>query len=268
MKRQIITIDQEKCNGCGQCVSGCHEGALQLINGKAHLIDDLFCDGLGACIKDCPVGAITIEEREAEAYNEKIVVERIIKGGEDVIKAHLKHLYEHMQTEYLNQAIEELKSRNIAIPDYLSVEIPCNCHEHGMKKSNLKAVVTSESVSSQLQNWPVQLQLINPSSGWLKGADLLIAADCTAYAFPGIHNRFIKNKQTIILCPKLDHVAEQYIQKLALIFKEMEIKSITILRMEVPCCGGVEIIVQKALELAQKNIFVKVYTITTNGELI
>jgi len=267
MKRQIITIDQEKCNGCGICVTSCHEGALQMINGKAHLIDDLFCDGLGACIKECPQNAITIEEREAEAYNEKIVMDRIIQGGPDVIKAHLKHLYEHMQTEYINQALEVLKERNIEVPDYKGVNIPCNCHTKE-KAPKAHVSVHTESTSSELQNWPIQLQLINPSAPWLKNADLLIAADCTAFSFPASHSKFLKNKKTIILCPKLDHVAEMYIEKLALIFKEMDINSITILRMEVPCCGGVEVIVQRALQMAQKNIFVKVYTVSTDGELI
>lgn len=268
MKRQIITIDQEKCNGCGQCVSGCPEGALQMINGKAHLVNDLFCDGLGACISECPVGAITIEERDAEAYNERLVMDRIIQGGEPVIKAHLKHLYEHMQHDFLQTAIEVLKEKNLAIPDYMSQEMPCQCHGHGPKEKSQPMSTFDNSRISEIGNWPLQLHLINPYAGWLKNADLLIAADCTAFAHPNINQKFMKDKATIIFCPKLDHAMEQYVEKLALIFREQDIKSITILRMEVPCCGGTEMIVQKALEMAQKNIFVKVYVISTHGEII
>ena len=264
MKRQIITIDQDKCNGCGECVTGCPEGALQMINGKAHLVNDLFCDGLGACIKGCPVDAISIEEREADSYNERMVMDRIIAAGPDVIKAHLKHLYEHIQKEFLDIAIQVLKEKNLEIPDYMSPIMPCNCNgNHEEKKGS--GVQHNDSF---IANWPVQLQLINPYAGNFKNSDLLIAADCTAFAHPDINKRFMKDKQTIIFCPKLDHVAEQYIEKLAMIFKDQEIKSITILRMEVPCCGGVELIVQKALEKAQKYIFVKVYTISVKGEII
>lgn len=263
MKRQIITIDQEKCNGCGQCVSGCPEGALQMINGKAHLVNDLFCDGLGACIKECPVDAISIEEREAEEYNERMVMDRIIEAGPDVIKAHLKHLYEHVQKDFLEIAIQVLKEKNLEIPDYMSPVMPCNCSGGHSHKND-----APENHDSYISNWPIQLQLINPYAGNFKNADLLIAADCTAFAHPDINKRFMKGKQVIILCPKLDHVADQYIEKLALIFKDQDIKSLSILRMEVPCCGGVEFIVQKALEKAQKYIMVKVYTISVKGELI
>ena len=273
MIRDIITIDKEKCNGCGLCVTGCHEGALQIINGKAELVNDLFCDGLGACIGECPQGAITIEKREAVPYDESIVMEKIIEGGHGVIKAHLKHLYEHGQEEFVKQGVEILKTKNIEVPDYISSDIPCTCHQgEDQITKKIKMQCPSENVtistSSELVNWPIQLHLVNPHASWLDNADLLIAADCTAFSYANFHNKFMKGKPTIIFCPKLDKSAEPYIEKLSMIFKEKNIKSITILRMEVPCCGGTEIIVQRALELAQKFIFVKVFTISVNGELV
>lgn len=269
MERDIISIDKEKCNGCGVCINGCHEGALQLINGKAELVNDLFCDGLGACIKDCPVGAITIERREAVPYDEKVTMERIIEGGADVIKAHLKHLYEHGQKEFVQQGIEVLKARNIDIPEYISADIPCQCFNEVPKiKAKSESCPGEIKDGSALTNWPVQLHLLNPNAGYLNNADLLIAADCTAFSYANFHSKFMKDKVTIIFCPKLDKSADPYIEKLSTIFKERNIKSISIVRMEVPCCGGTEIIVQRALELAQKFIFVKVYTISINGEIV
>ncbi len=272
MKRDIIRINEEKCTGCGSCITGCPEGALQVIDEKARLISDLFCDGLGACIGDCPEGAIEVEKREAEPYDEYKVMENIVKAGPNVIKAHLQHLYDHGQEDILNQAVNFLKEKNIEIPNYKEEKpLPCVCPGSMMKDlSENKPESSNEPqiLSAELKNWPVQLQLLNPSAPYLKNADLLISADCAPFAYANFHQRFLKDKVLIILCPKLDKTIDQYVDKLAEIFKKQDIKSISIVHMEVPCCSGIEIIVKRALEKAQKNIIIKDYTISINGEII
>lgn len=273
MKRKIININEEKCNGCGHCIPDCPEGALQLIDGKARLISDLFCDGLGACTKACPVGAMTIEEREAEPYDEYKVMPNIVKGGTNVIKAHLVHLKDHGEEKLFAQALDYLKQNNIEAPQLEIKPIPCGCP--GMMQKELKPASQNTevnqkpmSIQSELGNWPIQLKLLNPNAPYLKNSDLLIAADCTAFAYANFHQKFIKGKVLIMLCPKLDSGLDDYVEKLALILERQEIKSITLVHMEVPCCGGVEMIVNEALKKAQKNILVKDYTISLNGELI
>lgn len=272
MKRDVIKIDEEKCTGCASCITGCPEGALQVIDGKARLISDLFCDGLGACIGECPEGAIEIEQREAEPYDEYKVMENIIKAGPNVIKAHLKHLHDHRQKDYLNQAIKFLKDRDIEIPDY-GEETPVSCGCPGsmtqdLSESRLGASNEPQILSAELRNWPVQLQLLNPEAPYLKNADLLISADCAPFAYANFHQRFLKNKVLIILCPKLDKTINQYVDKLTEIFQKQNIKSISIVHMEVPCCSGIEVIVQRALKKAEKNIIIKDYTISISGEII
>lgn len=296
MKRKIISINEEKCTGCGVCIPDCPEGALQLIDGKARLVSDLFCDGLGACIKTCPIGAMTTEEREAEPYDEYKVMENVVKGGLNVIKAHLVHLKEHAQDEFLAQAIDYLKKNNFEIPALQENELqkppakqssasafsapasqdkslPCGCpgtmqkdlrHEKKVDYNPIHPVNTQ----SELNNWPIQLKLMNPNAPYLKNADLLIAADCTAFAYANFHQKFIKNKVLIMLCPKLDSDLNVYVEKLAKIFETQEINSVTILHMEVPCCGGVEMIVKEALLQSGKNIIIKDYTVSLTGELI
>lgn len=268
MKRSIIKVDEDKCTGCGQCIPGCPEGALQIIDGKAILVSDLFCDGLGACIGQCPTGAMTVEEREAEAYDEYKAMDNVVQGGVNVIKAHLKHLYEHAQKEYLAQALEYLNKNNINIPEYKTTTSGCPGQmtksinrSHSETNSNIK-------LQSELTNWPVQLQLMNPNAPYLENADIVIAADCTAFAYANFHQKFLKNKVLIMFCPKLDKTIEDYVNKLEEIFKNKTINSITIVHMEVPCCSGVEIVVKKALEKANKNIIIKDYTISISGELV
>ena len=230
MKRKIIRIDETACNGCGQCSSGCPEGAIQIIEGKARLVSDILCDGLGACIGTCPRGAITIEEREAEEYDEAKVMENISKHGTETVKAHLKHLEE------------------------------CAC-------PGSKAMDVDPS-GTQLRNWPIQLQLINPRAPYFNGAHLVISADCAAFAHPDSQNRFLKDKVLINFCPKLDRSQELYIEKLTDLFKYNDIKSVTLVHMEVPCCYGLVQITEEALKNSGKNILVKDYTVSIKGGII
>lgn len=290
MKRSIISIDEALCNGCGACVKGCHEGALQLIDGKARIISELYCDGLGACIGECPVGAITIEEREALPYDEISVIEQILPKGNATLTAHLKHLHEHHQTVYVNQAIDYLEKKAITLElDFLtptkkqkidvkneSTPLPCGCPgsmarsfaapaSTGFRMATEK--ITQPSVS-QLTQWPVQLHLLNPQSAYFQGADVVLAADCTAYAYGDFHNRFIKNRTLAIACPKLDDGKEIYVTKLVAMMEEAEINTLTVVIMEVPCCGGLFRLVQMAAERSQRKVPVKKVVIGVQGEII
>jgi NAD-dependent dihydropyrimidine dehydrogenase PreA subunit len=279
MKTDIITIDENKCNGCGLCITNCPEGALQIVDGKAILVNEIYCDGLGACIGHCPEGAITIETREREAYDELKVMENIVKKGPETIKEHLQHLYSHNETVYLDQAINFLNTKQITIPDYKD-EQECGCNTMACpgskvidrtKDNNFKIqefVDEKISKKSELRQWPVQLALLNPSASYLQNADLVISADCVPFAFSNFHQKFLKDKVLIIFCPKLDDTLDSYLAKLTTIFKENNIQSITIVRMEVPCCGGVTKLVGSALLESGKNIFVKEYTISVDGEIV
>ena len=277
MKRKIISIDENKCTGCGQCIPDCPEGAIQLIDGKARLISDLFCDGLGACIGTCPEGAISVIEREAAPYNEKTVMENIVRQGAPVIKAHLEHLASHGQTDLYNEAIEYLKERKIDIPGNMHAgHLPLHTPPAACPGSAARSLPRfgsgvlrqpSENSDSELRQWPVQLKLLNPAAPYFDNADLLISADCVPFAYAGFHADLLRNKILIIFCPKLDSDLEGYVTKLAEIFSRHEIKSITVARMEVPCCGGVRSVVDKALERSAKKIPVSEKTITIQGEV-
>ena len=279
MKRKIIQIDENKCNGCGKCIPNCPEGALQIIDGKARLISDLFCDGLGACIGECPLGVITTVEREAEAYDEKTVMEQnIIPKGANTIKAHLKHLKEHKENKLLQIAVDVLKARNIEVPelDEPPVQKPCGgcpgtlAKLLGRKKPAEKAETEAVkgAVASELRQWPLQLHLINPMAAYFDDADLLISADCVPYAFGDFHRHYLKGRIVITFCPKLDNSMDVYVEKLTDLFRRKNIKSVTIVRMEVPCCGGTEMVVRKALEASGKEPDVKVDVISLDGEII
>nr|WP_330395487.1 4Fe-4S binding protein [Clostridioides difficile] len=234
--RKIIKIDEEKCNGCGLCVEACHEEAIGMVNGKAKLLRDDYCDGLGDCLPTCPTNAISFEYREAAEYDEAAV-----KANMEAKKAQKKTL-------------------------------ACGCPGSQSKSIN-REVSNSMSISndiveikgSQLNQWPVQIKLVPTNASYLKNASLLIAADCTAYAYGNFHNKFMKNKVTLIGCPKLDEV--DYAEKLTEILKENDIKNIVVTRMEVPCCGGIVNAVKTALQNSGKMIPWQIVTISVDGEI-
>ncbi|MBN2406479.1 MAG: 4Fe-4S binding protein [Elusimicrobia bacterium] len=280
-RRKIIKIDEEKCTGCGNCIPDCPEGALRLIDGKARLVSDLFCDGLGACLGACPVAAISVEEREAEAYSEKQVMKNIVKAGRNTIEAHLMHLKEHGQKEYLHDAMKYLKENNADFPLEEFVKRVHSSHagggcpgslsmEWGEKKEK-EAGKTREDMrvksGSELRNWPVQLMLINPGAPYLKGADLLITADCVPFTYASYHGDFVKYRVVIIGCPKLDDI-EFYIEKLTGLFETSNPKSVTVLYMEVPCCHGLVSGVRSAIRKSGKNIPFCAVKVGIKGEIV
>lgn len=274
MKRNIIHIDNDLCNGCGKCAESCLEGAIQMIDGKAQLVSELYCDGLGSCISDCPVGAISIEEKDAEQYDEIAVIDRIIDKGEKVIYSHLKHLYKHGQTNYFKQALNYLTSRGISIneEDVKSVEAKkCSCQGgDGMmiNRTNTKGEEIIIVNNSKLNNWPIQLHLINPNSHYFKNTDIVLAADCTAFSYNYFQQHFLQNHLLLIACPKLDSNKESYVQKITDLINISTINTITLVIMEVPCCSGLLQIVNKALINAVRKVPIKKIVISIDGVVI
>lgn len=276
MKRKIITIDESKCDGCGLCAQGCPEGALQIIDGKAKLVAEMFCDGLGACIGGCPRGAITVETRQAEAYDENLTMDNIVKGGPGVIKAHLAHLKAHGDTKHFAQALAYLKEHNL--PEPALEESGCGGHAHGMggcpggamrdnRDKLARAGGKTVSGASELRQWPIQLHLLNPAAPYFENADLLVAADCTAFSFGAFHPELLKGRSLVIFCPKLDNSADDYIEKLTELFRVNNIKSVTVARMTVPCCGGATALVREALSRSGKDITFSEIVISLEGEI-
>lgn len=275
-KRSIISIDENLCNGCGACAQGCNEGALQIIDGKARMVSDLYCDGLGACIGDCPTGAIKIEEREAEPYNEEAVMERISKNGEHTILAHLNHLKTHGEMALLQQGITYIKQHNLKVDiSTLTDEQPalaCGCKssmtrsfEKPNQPNHYACVGTAQS---ELTHWPIQLHLINPASQHFSNADLLLAADCTAFALGSFHSNLLRNHKLAIACPKLDSNKEQYIDKLTALFDNSDINTLTVVIMEVSCCRGLLQLAQVATQKASRKTPIKRVVIGVQGNII
>lgn len=272
-RRKVITIDEKKCNGCGACIPNCPEGAIQIIGGKARLISDLFCDGLGACLGACPQGAIHIEERQAQGYDERKVMENIVTHGPEVIRAHLRHLKEHNQERHLAEAKAYLKERGIAEPPDGSAA-PLSgggCFGSRMIDLRRKAVEPlrreGREAASMLENWPVQLKLVPVDATYFNGADLLVAADCVPFAYASFHEDLLKGKVLVIACPKLDDIG-YYQEKLVGIFSHNNISSVTYAHMEVPCCFGLAGALRSALEEAGKAIPFEEVTISIKGERI
>ena len=275
--RQIIKIDEDKCNGCGLCIPNCPEGALKVIDGKARLISDLFCDGLGACIGHCPEDAITIEEREAEEYDERKVMKNIVQQGNNVIKAHLEHLKEHNESKLLKEAIDFLKEKNLEVPinEKTNPEEEQSHAFSGCPGSKMMDFTETELAAegnksflggiSQLRQWPVQIMLVPPSAPYLKDSDILIAADCVPFAYPDFHEGLLKEKVLLVGCPKLDDT-EDYREKITHILTNNEVKSITYAHMEVPCCFGLIDIIKSAIINSGKDIPFKEVTISIRGK--
>lgn len=272
MIREIIKIYEGLCDGCGVCVPACAEGALQIIDGKARLISDLFCDGLGACITECPKGAITIEKREAEPYNEYVVMETIVKGGANVIKAHLKHLRDHKEFELFAQAIDYLNDHQIPVPSIvennISESAPYACPGSAQKTFPANDEALDGTRPSQLTHWPIQMHLINPAAAHFRNSDLLLAADCCAFSYGDFHKDFLKNKSLAIACPKLDSNKHIYLDKLISLINVSKIKSITVLVMEVPCCSGLVNLVSQARDYTEQEIPINIIVIGINGNQI
>ncbi|HET9572085.1 MAG TPA: 4Fe-4S dicluster domain-containing protein [Bacteroidales bacterium] len=274
MKRTIIKIDENLCNGCGNCVTGCHEGALQLIDGKAVMVSELFCDGLGACIGDCPVNAIVLEEREAEPYSESAVMERISKKGEAVILAHLAHLKDHGEKKLLQEGLDWLKEHHFDFnPSLLHKQetLACGCSSSHEKtwdnRPTFAAAVPVADSPSELRQFPVQLHLLNPQAPYFQGANVLLAADCTAFAVGNFHSKYLKGKKLAIACPKLDSNTDRYLEKLESMIDDAQIDMLTVLIMEVPCCGGLVGIAKTARDKAKRHIPIKVIVVSVQGEV-
>lgn len=270
--RKVISIDEEKCTGCGECIPNCPEGALQVIDGKARLVSDLFCDGLGACVGHCPEGAMTVEEREAEPYDEARVMENIVRAGPNTVAAHLKHLNDHGACEYYNAALAYLKEHDIPVPGTSEPErLACGCP--GSAVRTIEAAddpgpdAPGEVRPSRLRNWPIQLTLMPVSAPYLKNADLLVAADCAGASAPEFHEEFVRGRVLIIACPKLDD-ADFYRQKLTAMFRQNEINSVTCLHMTVPCCFGLVQLVQAAIQESGRKIPFAEVTLGIDGKIV
>ncbi|WP_010663637.1 ATP-binding protein [Marinilabilia salmonicolor] len=287
MIREVVKIDEELCDGCGNCIPNCHEGALQMIDGKARLVSDLLCDGLGACIGHCPQGAITIEKREAEPYDEVKALQLIIPKGKNTVVAHLKHLRDHNETKYMKEAVEYMRANKPSLPFDLN-EVIREMHRPkigmmqqaaapGCPGSQSRTISrepvqpsasSTEQTPSELRQWPVQMHLINPAAGYFKGSDMVLAADCVAFAMGNFHSKLLKGKTLAIACPKLDQGMEIYMEKITRLINEARINTLTVVMMEVPCCGGLLQIVQRAATQASRKVPIKMMVISVEGEVL
>lgn len=306
MQRDIIKIDEERCTGCGLCVPNCHEGALQVIDGKVRLVSELMCDGLGACIGHCPEDAITIEKREAEPYDEIAVISAMVMNGANTVIAHLRHLKDHHEYGYLEEGTTwlEVHSNELSfsvreVLDAVSGKAMASQagalhHHHGEKAATVRAEAFQHThgggscpgsrerimapaaatapeaglIPSQLTHWPVQMHLVNPNSPAYRGADLLLAADCVAFSLGSFHSSYLRGKALAIACPKLDHGTETYIEKLTAMIDTARVNTITVMTMEVPCCGGLMQMVRAAMARTSRRVPVKAVMVSIDGKIL
>lgn len=275
-KRKIIKIDENKCNGCGLCIPNCHEGAIQIIDGKVRLISDLFCDGLGACIGHCPEGAISIKERIAEPYNEKKVMENIIKSGKKTILAHLNHLKEHGEKDFLEEALAILKEKKINISFNEQIiqkteQTSCKCPGAKIQDytNEKKEEVDDQKIrTSQLRQWPIQLHLVPPNAPYFKQKDVLLTADCVGYALGDFHKQYMNRKSIAIACPKLDTNQEIYQEKIKSLIDNAKINTLTVITMEVPCCQGLLQLVKQVTKYTKWKIPIKSIVVGIKGNIL
>ncbi len=289
MIRDVVKIDEDKCNGCGVCIPSCHEGALQIIDGKARLISDLMCDGLGACLNHCPQDAMTIEKREAEPYDEIKVMEIMVDKGINTVVAHLKHLKEHNEVTFLKQAVNWLKENESdltfkaddVIRQVHKPQVSVMQHGHtgggcpGAAARSIErpsaapvAPEASGDAPSELRQWPVQMHLVNPMAPYFRDSDMVLAADCVAFAMGNFHSQFLKGKSVGIACPKLDSNQDIYVDKLIQMIDQAKINTLTVVIMQVPCCGGLLQQAKMAVAQAERKIPLKLAVISIEGEIL
>ena len=299
MLRKIIEIDETKCNGCGDCLPNCPEGALQIIDGKARMVSEFKCDGLGACLRHCPQNAMTIIEKEAAPYDEREVIAKIVSAGPATLRAHLQHLRDHGQTAFLRQAEDFLKEDRITaeIPSLPPQPQPAIGAKRPQFKSLPQAVlntapqpypspggcpgsrsmqfdprptppVAARSPASALTHWPIQLHLAHPLATHFQKADVLLAADCTAFAVGDFHMTHLRGKALVIACPKLDERQEVYLAKLKALIDQAEINTLTVMIMEVPCCGGLLQLAREARCQASRPVPMNLVLVSLRGEIL
>jgi len=288
MIREVVKIDEDKCNGCGVCIPECHEGALQIIDGKARLISDLMCDGLGACLNHCPQDAMTIEKREAEPYDEIKVIALMVEKGVNTVVAHLKHLKDHNETGFLKQAVAWLKDNQVNI-EFNVDEVIRQVHKPkisvmqsghvggGCPGSQARSIerptvnvthANTGEAPSELRQWPVQMHLINPMAPYFRESDMVLAADCVAFSMGNFHSKYLKGRSVGIACPKLDDGQGTYIDKLVQLIDQAKINTLTVTIMQVPCCGGLLHMAKQAVDLATRKIPLKKAVISIEGEIL
>lgn len=296
MIREMVKIDEELCDGCAACIPNCHEGALQIIDEKARLISDLMCDGLGACLGHCPQGAITIEKREAEPYNETKVMEIMVSKGENTVVAHLQHMKEHNETEFLKEGVQYLKDHeaelSFSVTEVMSrvhhakvegEQLACGCAGSEARSFTPQSVAagvvpaagaftlaggTVADQPSELRQWPVQMHLINPGASYFQQSDLVLAADCVAFSVGNFHSKWLKGKTLAIACPKLDSGLESYVEKITSLIDDAKINTLTVMMMQVPCCGGLMQMVKMASGQSKRKVPVKKIIVGVEGEIL
>jgi Fe-S-cluster-containing hydrogenase component 2 len=271
MIRQIIEIDEEKCDGCELCIPGCPEGAIQMVDGKAKMVNDVYCDGLGACLGHCPQGAITVIEREADEYNETEVMENIMQQGHDAVQAHLAHLSEHGEEELLREAKEVLlKAGKKPVGLEMAAPKPSGCPSSQSMAFNKPTNVaqSTEDIPSSLTHWPIQLHLLSPMAPHYAGSDLVLAADCVAFSMGDFHQKYLQGKTLAIACPKLDSSQNIYLEKLKHMIDDAKINTLTVLIMQVPCCSGLLQMAQQALAESSRKIPIKAAVVGIQGDIL